>query len=183
MGNEEIRIPFDPVQHDLYRLQVKHRRDIPGCIYPLWPSLKGRGRMGEFPLIVAREYFLGHGYKVLHSDSSRDDPYSFICASYPGLRKERPFHPGFRRMVEIFGDGLLRKFNQEAEAAKLRTKKSTNRGGGDPDLFVYKDDGNRERFFVEVKHRDSLHENQKIVFRLMRKHLCPVKIVRIYPRR
>jgi hypothetical protein len=53
--------------------------------------------------------------------------------------------------------------------------------GGDPDLFVYKGDGRRVRFFVEVKHNDKLNTNQEVVFPLIEKLLgCPVKLVRIY---
>ena len=64
----------------------------------------------------------------------------------------------------------------------MRRKGSGNRGGGDPDLFVYKGDGKRTRFFVEVKHKDELQINQIVVFPLIEKILrCPVKLVRIYP--
>lgn len=182
-GSREVKVFFDPFQEELYRLQVKYGRRIPGCIYPLWYSLKGRGRFGEFPLVVVREYFLKRGYKVLYSDSSQENPHSFICASYPGLRRQRPVHSAYRQMIKIFGFGRLEAFNRKAEAAKLRLIKGRNRGGGDPDLFVYRANGKRVRFFVEVKHEDSLLENQKIVFPLMRMYLCPVRVVRIYPKR
>jgi len=77
----------------------------------------------------------------------------------------------------------MNEFNDAAEKAKLRKKHSGNRGGGDPDLFAYKGDGRRVRFFVEAKHNDQLITNQKVVFPLIEKLLgCPVKVVRIYPR-
>lgn len=76
----------------------------------------------------------------------------------------------------------MNEFNKAAEEAKLQSKHNGNRGGGDPDLFVYKRDGQRVRFFVEAKHNDNLTTNQQVVFPLIEKLLgCPVKIVRIYP--
>ena len=179
----ELRIPFDPAQQDLYRLQVKRKRQIPGCTIPLYHHLSGRGRQGEFPFMVAREYFRRLGYKVLFSSSGIETETSenFICTSYPRLRREKPPHPAYLRLAGFFGLKRLNEFNDIAEPAKLRRKGSGNRGGGDPDLFVYRGDGKRTRFFVEVKHKDKLLTNQKVVFRLIRKHLrCPVKVVRIY---
>src|SRR6266699_3744275 len=60
--SRELRIPFDPLQQDLYRLQVKYKRKIPGCTIPLYPHLSGRGRQGEFPFMFVREYFRRRGY-------------------------------------------------------------------------------------------------------------------------
>src|ERR1700722_19855170 len=151
------KITFDPCQKTLYGLQVKLNRQIPGCIYPIWHSLKGRGRYGEFPLMVVREYFLKLCLRVFCSSSSRDTLESFICASYPGLRGEQPLHPAYRRMVRFFGLKQLNEFNTKAERAKR--KHGWNMGGGDPDLFVYKGNGKRVRFFVEVKHKDKLLKN------------------------
>jgi hypothetical protein len=182
----ELRIPFDPAQQDLYRLQVKRKRQIPGCTIPLYHHLSGRGRQGEFPFMVAREYFRRLGYKVLFSSSGRPPETSenFICTSYPGLRREEPPHPAYQRMARIFGLERLIEFNKVAERAKLQRKHNGNKGGGDPDLFVYKGDGRRVRFFVEVKHNDKMNVNQEVVFPLIEKHLeCPVKLVRIYPHR
>lgn len=174
-------IPFDPRQKILYGLQVTLERQIRGCIYPLWHSLKGRGRHGEFPLMVVWHHFQEFGYKVLCSSSVRKAPEGFICASYPGLRRERPLHPAYQRMARIFGLEQLEEFNAIAEEEKR--KHGRNRGGGDPDLFVYKGNGRRVRSFVEVKHKDKLHTNQRIVFRLIRKHLgCPVHVIHIHPK-
>jgi hypothetical protein len=177
----ELRIPFDPLQEYLYRRQVKQRRRLPGCIYPIWHLLRGKSRHGEFPLVFVREYFLTRGYKVLFSDSGGETSENFICASYPVLRRAKPLHPAYRRMARIFGLERLNEFNNIAEKAKRRRKNGSNRGGGDPDLFVYKGNGRRIRFFVEAKHKDKLLTNQKVVFRLIKKHLrCPVKVFRIY---
>jgi hypothetical protein len=182
--SREKSIPFDPLQKDLYDLQVKYKRRIPGCDYPIWHSLKGRGRHGEFPLMVVREYYRRRGYKVLFSDSGGETSENFICASYPGLRRAKPPHPAYRRTARIFGLERLNEFNKFAEEAKMRRKRGSNRGGGDPDLFVYKGNGRRVRFFVEVKHKDKPHTNQKIVFRLIRKHLgCPVYVIHIHPKK
>jgi hypothetical protein len=178
-----MRIAFDPLQKDLYDLQVKFKRQNPGCKYLLFHSLKGKGRHGEFPLMVVREHFRNLGYKVLFSSSVRDTPESFICASYPGLRGEEPLHPAYMRMVRMFGFERLKEFNKKADKAKTKHKRGSNRGGGDPDMFVYKGNGRYIRFFVEAKHKDKLLTNQKVVFRLIRKHLgCPVRVVRIYSR-
>jgi hypothetical protein len=183
--SRELRIPFDPVQQDLYRLQVEYERKIPGCNIPLYPhSGSGRGWQGEFPFMFVREYFRRHGYKVLFSSSGRETETkgNFICTSYPRLRREKPPHPAYLRLAVFFGLKRLNEFNDIAEDAKTRGKRSHNRGGGDPDLFVYKGNGRRIRFFVEVKHKDKLLTNQKVVFPLIEKHLrCPVKLVRIYP--
>jgi hypothetical protein len=85
-------------------------------------------------------------------------------------------------MAKVFGLDPLNKFNTRAETAKRQL--DMNRGGGDPDLFVYKGNGRRVRLFVEVKHKDKLSTKQKLVFRLIRKYLgCPVKIVRTYSRK
>jgi hypothetical protein len=187
--SRELRIPFDPLQQELYRLQVKYRRPISGCDIPLYPPVIGRdkigrGWQGEFPFMFVREYFCKRGYNVLFSSSGREieTKQNFICTSYPRLRREKPPHPAYERMANIFGLRRLEKFNGIAEAAKLRRKKGRNRGGGDPDLFVYSGDGKRTRFFVEVKHKDKLLANQKVVFPLIEKHLgCRVKLVHIYP--
>jgi hypothetical protein len=130
-----IDVYFDPHQADLYHRQVKQKKELRGCVYPLWENLKGRGRGGEFALTVARHFFVNQGYEVFVSDSSRENPACFILASYPGLRQERPFHPAYKRMVDVFGEEKLKAFNEHAAKEKPRHKKTRNRGGGDPDLF------------------------------------------------
>jgi hypothetical protein len=175
---------FDPRQKHLYGLQVKCGQPIPGCEIPLFHTLKGKSNRGEFPLVFVREYFLTHGYKVLCSDSSRESSETFICTSFPILRRERPLHPAYERMTQFFPLEQLEEFNAIAEEEKRKHGKNKNRGGGDPDLFVYMENDPRTRFFVEVKHKDKPHTNQKIVFPLIEKHLgCPVYIIQINPKK
>lgn len=134
--------------------------------------------------MLVREYFRKRGYKVLFSSSGRNSETkaNFICTSYPLLRREKPPHEAYLRLAGFFGLRQLEEFNHIAEKAKRRGKRSHNRGGGDPDLFVYRGNGRRVRFFVEAKHNDKLLRNQKIAFRLIEEILgCSVKVVRIYP--
>jgi hypothetical protein len=49
---------------------------------------------------------------------------------------------------------------------------------GDPDLFVY-NESTGDRFFVEVKENDQITDNQKVLFPLIDKFLCPVFIARV----
>jgi len=180
--DEVIDVPFDPHQAELYRKQVTQRKELPNCIYPLWDNLKGKGKGGEFALTIARHYFRNCGYEVFVSDSKRENPECFILASYPGLRKERPFHPGYKRMIEVFGEEKLEAFNKHATELKRRRKKTRNSGGGDPDLFVRSKINRDHFFFAEVKYKDSLLENQKAVFPLVSKMLgCKVLLVHIRP--
>jgi len=54
------------------------------------------------------------------------------------------------------------------------------RSGGDPDLFVLKDEKNIwSCFFVEVKENDQITENQKALFPIIETYLCPVFIARV----
>jgi len=188
---DEVRFPA--IQEELYRakvryereldrIRVKHRvRELPTCIYPAWESLKGRGKLGEFPLMVVRERYRNNGYTVWVSDSNeqpRARSLRFILVSYPGLRKKK--HPAYERMVRAFGRKEIEKLNQIVNEAKRKGKATRNLGGGDPDLFVFKKaDPKKERFFVEVKHKDKPTLNQRICFPLIAKLLCEVKLVRI----
>jgi len=174
------KIFFEPHQKHLYGLQVKCGQSIPGCDYPLFHSLKGKGRHGEFPLMVVSRHFKNEGYGVLYSSSVREVSESFICTSYPGLRRERHLHPAYERMAQFFRLEQLEEFNAIAEQEKRKHGRKT-RGGGDPDLFIYLKSDPRIHFFVEVKHKDKTHINQEIVFDLIEKHLlCRVYTIRIY---
>lgn len=66
----EIVIPYDPAQKILYE-----RRD-PKCVYHdyMWPDhlRRGRGRYGEFPLVVARKFYEESGYTVWASEPKLD---------------------------------------------------------------------------------------------------------------
>jgi hypothetical protein len=188
---DELRFPA--IQEELYRAEVRHSRELdrikeryrltvlPKCIYPLWHSLKGRGKLGEFPLMVVRKHYTDKGYTVWASDSNEDPKDVFILVSFPGLRKLTPPHPAYERMVKIFGQKKIEELNKITDEAKAQGKDMRNLGGGDPDLFVFKGaNAEVERFFVEVKHKDKPTQNQEICFPLIEGSLhCEVKLIRI----
>jgi len=60
----------------------------------------------------------------------------------------------------------------------LDASKQLSLRGGDPDLFVYKDDKS-ELFFAEAKDTDKPTKNQLALFPIIKKHLCPVIVARI----
>lgn len=186
----EVRFPA--IQEDLYLAKVCYARelerirakcsltDLPDCIYPVYDSLKGRGKLGEFPLMVVREHYRKQGYTVWISDSNTELEDRFILVSYPRLRKLKPLHPGYQRMVRVFGQGKIEELNRAVDEAKRGGKSNSNLGGGDPDLFVFKGpNAEVERFLVEVKHKDQPTRNQRICFPIIDKLLCDVKLVRI----
>jgi hypothetical protein len=184
---------FAEIQEDLYGAKVRYEcernrikekygvRELPACSYPLWETLKGRGKLGEFPLAVVRERYRNEGYSVWVSGSSEELEDRFILVSYPGLRKKTPLHPAYERMVGVFGQERIEKLNRMVDDAKRVGKDIRNLGGGDPDLFDFKGvNAQGERFFVEVKHRDQPTRNQRICFPLIDEHLCEIKLVRIF---
>ena len=80
-------------------------------------------------------------------------------------------------MMERFDPESVLQLTQAAEDAKKTLP--GNLGGGDPDLFVFKEDG-MHQFFVEAKHKDKVSKKQKECFRLIEKHLgCEVVIAQI----
>jgi hypothetical protein len=152
--------------------------------YAAWPHLVGRGNHGEFPLIVVREHYRRQGYTVWFCEPALEkyeDPdfVGFMLLSYPGRR--RTVHPAYKRIQDVFGESTVTRLNVEADRAKLRMDQGQgNRGGGDPDLFVFK---GRERFFVEVKWKDHITEKQRVTFPLIERHCgVRVKIARIFER-
>jgi hypothetical protein len=161
---------YDPLQYDLYRA------GDPACVYHLtrWPLSEGRGRFGEFPLVVVREYFRGQGYAVLASEPRLPNAEGFILVSYP--RKRRAADPAYQRMEAIFGSAALAELNASSDAAKVRW--TGNAAGGDPDLFVFGANQPDDRFFVEVKHHDQLTTKQLVTFPLIDK-LCPIFVARL----
>jgi hypothetical protein len=66
--------------------------------------------------------------------------------------------------------------NKIADKGKIAA--TGNRGGGDPDLFVYKP-GTKERFFVEVKYKDQENAKQRVTFPIISKYKWEVRIARI----
>lgn len=183
---------FAEIQEDLYGARVRYERELnrikekygvrelPACSYPLWEPLKGRGKLGEFPVTVVREHYRNEGYNVWVSGSNKEMGDRFVLVSYPRLRKKTPPHPAYKRMVGVFGREKVEKLNQMVDEAKREGKGNRNLGGGDPDLFVFKGaNAQEERFFVEVKYKDQPTPNQRICFPIIDKHLCEIKLVRI----
>ena len=170
---EELPLPFDPRQLSLYRCGDK------ACIYHSvrWPLREGRGKWGEFPLVVVREHYRGLGYTVLASEPRLPDGEGFVLLSYPGYRKAR--HRTYRQMADLLGTDLatLDALNRIADKAKFEA--TGNEIGGDPDLFVYKPDGS-ESFFVEAKYKDNLTRKQLATFPIINQN-WEVKVVRIVP--
>ena len=150
---KEIVVTYPRKQKDLYK------QDDPACIYEQWPSRVGIHKAGRnFPAMVAKKYFKDRGYEVLKQ---------YYLVRCPKLRET---NEGFRAICHMFGMEAM--LNVLREASHLK--------GGDPDLFVYKEDLS-EKFFVEVKEDDKLTENQLKLFPIIVKHLCPVYVVRVRP--
>jgi len=126
--------------------------------------------------VVVREDYRRLGYTVLASEPRLPNGEGFILLSYPGYRKRRD--PAYTQMAKLLGTELLAldDLNQIADKAKIEA--TGNRGGGDPDLFVYKPDGS-ERFFVEAKYKDKLNSKQLVTFPIIEEHGWEVKVVRI----
>jgi len=183
----EIALPVDWVQREMYQVEVRYLRDryllekeygrpLPALTVELVGTPKGKGKWGDPALAAVREHFRKDEYTVWVSGSEENLEDRFILMSYPGLRRKG--HPAYKRMVEIFGEERLKNLNKAAEKAKANL--SGNRGGGDPDLFVFKGDGKQERFFVEAKDKDPVSPKQRICFELIEKHLdCDVFVARL----
>ena len=167
---EEFRVPFDPRQFALYR-----RRDK-SCIYHSvrWTLNEGKSKWGEFPLVVVREHYAKLGYLVLASEPRLPDNQGFILLSYPGYRKKR--HPAYSQMAKLLGVELTALDDLNLKADKAKIAATGNRGGGDPDLFVFKADLS-ERFFVEAKWKDKLTRKQSATFPIIRRAGWDVKVV------
>ncbi len=171
-AEREIAVPYEPIQYDLYRAD-----DRTCCFHAVrWPLNAGRGKFGEFPLVVVREHFRKLGYTVLASEPRLPRKEGFILVSYPG--KRRAGDPAYRRMEAIFGARVLAELNEEADIAKR--ERTGNRGGGDPDLFAFRPGAPADRFFVEVKHHDQITEKQRVTFPLI-EQLCPIIVARLVP--
>ena len=101
--------------------------------YATWPHLVGRGKHGEFPLVVVREHYRRQGYMVWFCEPaleqySNADFVGFMLLSYPGRR--RAGHPAYKRMQKEFGEATVAKLNVEADRAKLQMDRGKgNRGG------------------------------------------------------
>ena len=170
----ELQVPYDPEQRELYE------RDDPTSVFfpERWPVelRSGRQRDGRFPEIAVRASFRAIGYSVLLSEPRMPDGEGFILAHYAGMREAG--HEAYKRMLDFFEAARLEEFNRLADRAKLAA--TGNRGGGDPDLFVFRSP--TDRFFVEVKDEDQLHTNQLVTFPLIETILdYEVRLARLRP--
>lgn len=171
----ELIVPYDPEQRALYE------KDDPNSIFfsERWPSelRSGRQRDGRFPEIAVRSSLRALGFSVLISEPRLPHGQGFVLAHYARMRERN--HDAYKLMCTHFAPEQIEEFNQQADEAKIRA--TGNRGGGDPDLFVFRDSG--ERFFVEVKEKDGLHRNQLVTFPLIESILgCVVRVARLEPR-
>lgn len=169
----EIIVPYDPREKSYYRLG--DARSAFAGAYPrqLWRGIYRRGR---FPEIVVRASFLAVGFRVLISDPKMPNDEGFILVHYSG--KQRKSHPAFALMFSHFSPAQVEELNRRCDSAKTRVGRT--RGGGDPDLFVFRPGG--DRFFVEVKDEDQLKPKQLATFSQIRDVLgCKVRIARIHP--
>jgi hypothetical protein len=154
---EEIQITYPIEQRILYRKKDKT------CIYDQFPRQVGINK-GNFVEMVAKKYFEEQGFNV--------ESYYYLVRN----KKKRERMPGFKKICRIFDEGKVRLLIAEADKVfRSIGKKITS---GDPDLFIY-NESTGDRFFVEVKENDQVTDNQKVLFPLIEKHLCPVFIVRV----
>ena len=84
--------------------------------------------------------------------------------------------PGFKKICHIFSEGKVRFLIAEADKAFRSIGKKI--ASGDPDLFVYNESAG-DWFFVEIKENDQVTDNQRILFPLIEKLLCPVFVARV----
>jgi hypothetical protein len=154
---EEIQITYPKEQHNWY-VEKDDR-----CIYRQFERQVGINK-GNFVEMVATKYFEDQGYDVI----------SYYYLVRNSIKREKM--PGFIKICHIFGEPQVLLLIGEADKAFRSTGKRI--ASGDPDLFVY-NDINRDRFFVEVKENDPITDNQKILFPLIQKFLCPVFIARV----
>jgi hypothetical protein len=117
--------------------------------------------------MVAKKYFEDHGYNV--------ESYYYLVRN----RNKREKMLGFKKICRIFSEPQVRLLIAEVESSFRSIGKKI--ASGDPDLFVY-NESTGDRFFVEVKENDQITDNQKVLFPLIQKLLCPVYIARVSAR-
>lgn len=175
--NQEIDIFYDELQRRFYE-----QRSSQGIYFKnRWPDnlRQGRNKDGCFPEIAVRYYYNSKGYSVLMSEPRLPINEGYILCSFPGYREKK--HPSYTIMANFFEIADLEKLNKKADIVKKEINNG-KRHGGDPDLFVFKQDGS-EKFFVEVKDNDSLHKNQIACFPLIEDFLnCEIRVARIKKR-
>jgi hypothetical protein len=177
MAQSELIVPYDPEERAKYENRdlssIFHRKRY-GYPLNLWRGIYRRGR---FPEVAVRASLKALGFSVLIS--APDMPYGggYILTHYAGKRRDR--HPAFKRMRRWFSEAQIEELNRQCDAIKRQL--SGNRGGGDPDLFVFSQSG--DCFFVEVKDQDELREKQLVTFEKIAEVLeCDVLIARVQAR-
>ena len=156
-SGDEIQITYLKKQRTLYEKKDKT------CIYDQFPRQVGTNK-GNFVEMVAKKYFEEQGYNV--------ESYYYFVRNI----NKREKMPGFIKICYIFGEPRVRLLIAEAESAFRSIGKTV--ASGDPHLFVYNERA-EDRFFVEVKENDHITDNQRILFPIIQKFLCPVFIARV----
>ncbi len=154
---EEINIYYEREQRLLYE-----RKDS-NCIYDQFERQVGINK-GNFVEMVAKKFFRDDGYNV--------ESYYYLVRNR--IKRERM--PGFKIICQTFGEKQVQLLIEEADNVFRSLGKRI--ASGDPDLFIYRNSG-KESFFVEVKENDQITANQKLLFPIIQKYLCPVYIARV----
>jgi len=153
INGDEIVVRYPRIQKELYK------NEDPACIIPMWPHKIGIHQVdGNFAAMVVRKHFEDRGYSVLSS-------YLLVRCC-----RKRETDKGYHSLINCFGEDKINKVIEEAKKLKLI--------GGDPDLFIYKED-NSKFFFAEAKDNDKVTKNQCALFPIIEKYLCPVVVARI----
>ena len=162
----ELIVPYDPAERAKYEdrdsTSIFHQAEYR---YPidLWLGIYRRGR---FPEIAVRASLIALGFSVLISSPRMPNEGGYILTHYAGKRRRQ--HEAFQRMSRRFPTADIERLNRECDVLKRNI--SGNRGGGDPDLFVFSESG--DRFFVEVKDQDELGQKQGVTFPKIAEILC-----------
>jgi hypothetical protein len=145
--------------------------------------------ISQFPVAqTRRKLYTDRAYDVFISAQSKHGIPSYLLEALPGKRNEGD--RGYRRMVQVFGEDLLDAFH--SLAAEARHRKKLRSAGGDPDLFVQHRYDPNDRFFVEVKledstgrrpYKDAINEQQEVLFPLIERELCDVRLLTVRVRR
>ena len=155
-GQDEIIIEYPSEQKEYYQNQNIN------CIYPNWKGKVGIHKAGgNFPVMVATKYYEDLKFNVLNN-------YMLVR-----MKKKRYYDIGHKLITAIFGQENVDKVLYSADSMKLT--------GGDPDMFVY-NFTLKKYFFIEVKEDDKLTSNQKKLFPIIEKYLCPVYVARVKAR-
>ncbi len=154
----ELYVSYDKQQKNNY---FNHPES---CIYSQWDKPWGIHRIGRnFPVMVAQKFLKDKNYNVFLS-GAKSDGYALVR-----YKKSRERYPGYQYLLKLFPDKIKTVINEAH---------NTNLIGGDPDIFVSKNLLSTS-FFIEVKEKDDLTDNQTILFPIIEKYLCPVLLIRV----